>query len=247
MKVSAWLPVLILVAVVLATGFSWYLSSPERQYLFDGEKGISRPWGADWWILKIPVAFALGVIAGGTSIVLLRCARSRAWSEAVASLAVAALGVTTVASSLSYVRQKAEAKPIECVRPTPMVPSDVFLDSQWFVLAVTPQPGTLPRIEHRLGPRREKGMGLKDRPGYIPFDPYLLDRITFIGLTAEEVESLLGPPMPSQYPDSPTMQYHMIGFHRSYERATLYLSFGRRWKQSDTVLGENLRQHLPRY
>ena len=29
MKSTAWLPVLVLVAVVLATGFSWYLSSPE--------------------------------------------------------------------------------------------------------------------------------------------------------------------------------------------------------------------------
>lgn len=246
MKVSAWLPILVLLAVALATGFSWYLSSSERQYLFDGEKGIFRPWVADWWTVKIPVAFALGVITSGTLIVLLRCARSRAWSQMFASLAMAALGITAVSGALFYVKQKDKAKPIECVRPTPQTPQAVFKDSQWWVLSGTPEPTTLPRIEHRLGPLRENGRGLKDRRGYIPFDPFLLERVTFVGLTAEEVENLIGSPIPVEYPGSAGMMYHMIGFQHTLEKATLYLSFGKRWERTDVVLAESVRQHLPR-
>jgi hypothetical protein len=61
MKVSAWFPVLVLVAAIAATWVSWFLESPDQQYLFFREKGIARPWVADWWTVKIPVAIVGGV------------------------------------------------------------------------------------------------------------------------------------------------------------------------------------------
>lgn len=245
MKVSAWLPVLILVTVILAAGASWYLSSPDRQYLFDREKGISRPWVAEWWAVKIPVAFAAGVIASATLIELLRCGRRQAWRSLVATATVAALSIAVFTMTMLIVQQQVKDEPPSWVRPTPKYPHQVFLNTQWLVLSITPRSGTISQPGNLLGPLRDSGIGLVEYPGYIPFDPFLLKRVTFAGLTADEVESLLGPPSPSQYPESPTMRYHMHGFPHAYQSATLTLSFGKVWEPSDTVLGEHLRQHLP--
>ena len=246
MKSTAWLSVVILVAVILSVAFSWFLSSPDRDYLFDGERGISRPEVANWWRIRIPMALSLGTIIGGTLIVLSRTARSRAWLESVACIAVAVLGVSTVAGSLFFVRQSAEAKPIECVLPTPGSPNEVFTEQQWLVLSVAPKRGGVPvlvDVEDRMGPLRKGGVGLENFQGRIPYDPFLLDRISFLGLTYDEVEVLLGLPVPTEVPDSPSIRYYMRGFHYPYQSATLTLSFGRRWERSDTVVAQHLRQH----
>lgn len=103
MRSLAWLSVVILVAVVLSVAFSWFLSSPDRDYLFDGERGISRPEVADWWRIRVPVVIALGIIAGGLLIALLRTTRSRARLESVGSIAVAILGVGAMAAGTHYV------------------------------------------------------------------------------------------------------------------------------------------------
>lgn len=248
MKVSAWLPILVLVTVVFVTGFSWYLSSPDQQYLFDGDRGVSAPpWVVEWWTVKIPVAFAAAVIASCTLIEFLRCARKRAWRDLAATATVAALCIASFALSMLLIQQEVGDEPSVWRRPTPQYRHQVFLHTQWLALSIAPQPGTIPQIENRLGALRDSRIGLKDYPGYIPFDPFLLKRITFVGLTADEVESLLGPPSPHKYRYSPAMRYHMFGFSRAYESATLSLTFGKEWGPSDTVLGEHIRQHLPEY
>jgi len=241
MRSLAWLSVVILVAVVLSVAFSWFLSSPDRYYLFDGERGITRPEVADWWRIRVPVAFALGTITCGLLIVLLRTARSRAWLEAVACLAVAVLGASTLAGSLFFVRQQADTKPIECVRPTPQTPHEVFNQGQWGNLASLPTPSALVRPKHRLGPLRQQGVGLEgDYRGVIPFDPFLLDRISFVGLTIGEVESLLGPPLPERLTTS-SISYLMLGFSIHNGRARLILTTGSFLEPSDTVKSEYLR------
>ena len=237
----AWFSVLVLAAVVLALGLSSYLSSPDRAYLFDGERGMTRPEMAFWWRVRVPLVFALGAIASGLLIVMLRATRRRAWLEAVSGISVALLGIGAVTGSLHFIRQQADTKPIECERTTPRAPREVFLSSQWHALSTTPKPGT---ASQRLGPRRENGVGLKDHPGLIPFDPFLLDRLSFVGLTLDEVESLLGPPVPPRFGDLPHIMYSMSDL-RGRQGARLYLSTGSRWERFDTVQGEHLRL-LPR-
>jgi hypothetical protein len=64
-----------------------------------------------------------------------------------------------------------------------------------------------------------------------------------VGLTYDEVEVLLGPPVPTEVPDAPSIRYYMRGLHYVYQRATLTLSFGNRWERSDTVIAQHLRHH----
>ncbi len=242
MKSTAWLPVLALIAVVMATGFSWYSSSPDREYVFDGDRGLSRPEVAEWWTIRIPVAFAVGVILSSLLIVLLRCARRRALGEGVASLAVAILGVSTLAGSMSFVRQQVDTKPSESVRPTPQAPNEVFTSRQWSTLASLPTPSTRVKAEHKLGPLRKEGIGLRgDYTGIIPFDPSILDRVSFVGLTVKEVEDLLGPPLPVRFPNSSSITYQMLGFSPLSANARLILNTGFYFEPSDTVKGQYLR------
>ena len=241
MKSTAWLPILVLVAVVLATGFSWWFSSPDREYLYDGERGLARPEVADWWTIRVPVAFAVGLIACGTLIVLLRSARSGAWAEGVASIAVAVLGVSTLAGSMVLVRQRLDSGPVESKRLTPTMASEIFNRSQWDDLASLPIPSvrSTAKPKHRRGPLRKGGVGLKgDYAGFIPFDPFLLDRVSFVGLTAADVEKLLGPPLPERIPNPASMTYQMLGFSIHNARARLILVTGTYFAPSETVESE---------
>lgn len=241
MKSTAWLPVLVLVAVVLATGFSWYLSSPDREYLFDGEKGLARPEVAEWWRVQAPMVLGHGIILGGLLIVLLRSARTREWQEAAASISVAVLGASALAGFLYFMQQQPSIEPVESELPTPRSPRDVFLDMQWVTLSLAHDEHALGGCEHRYEVRREGGVGLKNFPGHIPYDPFLLKRISFVGLTSSEVENLLGPPFPDKQLRVSVMVYLMTAPDRVFPRAFLRLSFADRWQRFETVRAEYLR------
>jgi len=245
---ALWLALAALLVVTLAVAFSWVLYSPEREYLFDGVKGQPRPELAEWWRLRIPAAVALGTLVAGLAIVLLRTARGRAWLAATSALAVTLLGTAALTGTLFVVHQRATAGPVPCEHPIPRGPNEVFLPRQWTALSLMPDPRDGRAEAERMGPLRDEGVGLERYPGILPFDPFLLDRVTFMGLTLEEVESLLGPPAPARFPDSPSVNYHMAGTVSRYEGATLVLSLGSRWERSDTVKGEHLRlSRLPGY
>ncbi len=183
----------------------------------------------------------LGIILGSLLIVLLRSARCREWQEATASIAVAVLGVVALAGSLHLMHRQSRIEPGECEFPTPQSPRDVFLDEQWVVLSLAHGEHTLGGCEHRYEARRKGGVGLKDYPGHIPYDPFLLKRITFVGLTRVEVDKLLGPPMPDEKLGPSAMRYMMATHDRDYPRAVLSLSFADSWSQYETVRAEHLR------
>ncbi len=240
MRSLAWLSVVILVAVVLSVAFSWFLSSPDRDYLFDGERGISRPEVADWWRIRVPVVIALGIIAGGLLIALLRTTRSRARLESVGSIAVAILGVGAMAAGTHYVELRAGPEPEPCLLPTPHSPEEVYLPIQWRALAWSSErwnPG-VPREPLEL---RGSGVGFQGRPGVIPFDPFILDRITFVGLTLAEVEPLLGPPIPPHNAlPAANVNYSMIGYSYIHGRAHLSLFTGDSSDPNSVIVSEGL-------
>lgn len=84
------------------------------------------------------------------------------------------------------------------------------------------------------------GVGLKDHPGYIPHDPFLLERISFVGLTGTEVIRLLGPPHPGPDSGPSRMTYFMRGIDHRTASSVLTLSFADRWSQYEAVRAEYL-------
>lgn len=193
MKSTSWIPLTILVLVVLSIGFSWYLTEPDREYLFDGERGLPRSEVRNWWTYKLPVTVSVGLIATLISLTGLRSLRSGDLRGAVGLAAVGALGLLALAAANLYIGVRNAPPPEPAGLPTPQTPGGVFLWSQWHDLAKASEHWAEYDWDDMGGELRADGIGLDGRPGLLPFDPFLLERLSFLGLTVAEVEELLGP------------------------------------------------------
>jgi hypothetical protein len=216
MRFSALFAVAAVVTVALAVGFSWVVSSPDRDYLFDGERGLPRPEVAAWWRVSLPSAVGAGVLATSLLLLLSRAVRTRDRTETLGVGAVAILSGVALAGGLYFLETRRELPPpSECSLAVPGDAEEVFLSRQW--KALSPLPWHAPRSGEpssgTLGPLRDDGVGLARHPGIIPFDPFLLRRLTFVGLPRDEVQRLLGPPAPPPF-ESPSphhFRYRMVG------------------------------------
>jgi hypothetical protein len=197
------------------------VSSPEREYLFDGERGLPRPEVAAWWMSSLPAAFGAGALAICLVLLLSRAVRARDRIEALGVGSVALLGSAALAGCLYFVEARREAPPPECRRTVPHDPAEVFLPVQWRALSLLPwheRRETGEGSSDTLGPLRDGGVGLARHPGIIPFDPFLLRRLTFVGLAPEAVERLLGPPEPPAFESTSPhhFRYRMVGAGRGH-------------------------------
>jgi hypothetical protein len=208
-----------LLVAVAATALSLFLSAPQNEWLFTGEKAI--PFGSEqlrWWILLLPLALGGGTIASISLIAAIRTVRDGHRLGACAALAVGVLGTVSLATAVSFgaqwrvFRQQPMPRP-----PRPLTWIDAYLPEQWWDLAfhLRESPLTPPHI--RMG-----GVGVEGYPGYIPFDPFLLKRVSFVGLTPDAVASMLGPPLPREQA-SHGLQYSMAGGPDAVT-ASLYLA-----------------------
>ncbi|MDH3525670.1 MAG: hypothetical protein OES32_19025 [Acidobacteriota bacterium] len=250
MRSTGWLPVAILCVTVLAIGFSWFSSEPDRAYLFDGDRGLPRPEVREWWAYLLPAAVSAGAIA---IIVLLAALRSLRRGDVITACGHASVGLLgllafTGASLYSGLRTAPPPEPPEL--PSPRAPEDVFLAVQWSDLARSFEdwrdgdsvPPGVP-----LGPA---GIGLVGHPGIIPFDPFVLHRISFVGLSVREVEALLGPPLSESRSPLPTtaMVYVSRGPSAASGRATLMLATnGPTDRPTSIVRAESIRLQRLQY
>ena len=189
------LPIAILLIAVATTALALFLSAPQNEWLFSGEKAV--PFGSEelrWWIFLLPLALGGGAIVSFSLVVAIRTLRDGHRLGACAALAVGVLGTVALATTLSFgaqwriLQQQPKPRP-----PRPLTWVDVFIPEQWWDLAfrLRDSPLTPPHI-------RKGGVGVEGYPGYVPFDPFLLRRVSFIGLTPEAVTGLLGPPLPRE-------------------------------------------------
>lgn len=175
----------VLVVVVLVVAWGALLSTTYSWLFVDGQGRIQRE-KALWTTLELPRAAGVGAVAAITLIGSLRSLRRRFVLETVNGLAVGLLGAVAVIACLAVVHRPPPPEPPD-PRVRPRVPSQAFIYEQWWAIG-------------RLGPEGGRGTGRKGLsdppdlpPGIIPFDPFLLDRVTFVGLTVAEVARVLGP------------------------------------------------------
>jgi len=223
------LPVWVLLMVILVVGWQWLASNPDWSYIYDGDRGILRPEVEDYWVSRVP-----RVVGYGSVLALLLIGSIRAWRSREWSLLASGMGVSVLAIGLLILvtipSQRASTASEKHARATPKSPSEVFSWEQWWALQLV----TLHDVQE-LGDLLESGIGLAEHPGFIPYDRFLLDRVTFIGLNQAEVERLIGPPNRIGYfRDYKSLSYVMIG------EPTTWLNGGLTFRIRRTVDGDFL-------
>jgi hypothetical protein len=124
---------------------------------------------------------------------------------------------------------------------SPKSAKHVFIPEQWRALAQSEFHA------QALGPLQPSGIGLRDHPGMIPFDPFLDRRFSFVGLRVEQVYSVLGQPEPGR--TESTLHYFMPNGPGRLT-ARLYLWTGRAEEGIDVVRRQRLivsRPHIDRF
>jgi hypothetical protein len=217
-------PLFVVLSVGVALGLAAVLDDSSLAWLFTAERG--RPFSPAqlrWWLHDLPLAVGAAGVLMATLIPVLRALRRRTLLDAVALLAVGALGLAALGGSLQVWSERRLNPPLTRRLPNPRRASEAFLPDQWWALA------RLPWGAASSGPLRPKGVGLRDHPGVIPFDPFLLQRLTFVGMTQPQVEAVLGPvatpttPRPLGFGH---LYYSMFPCPRGMRDADLDLYFG---------------------
>lgn len=163
-----------------------------------------------WWGIWAPFGLATGVFASTLVVASIRSLRKEEPARAILVFLFGAglwtvlwFGIATLESSAYR-----EPKP-DLDRQRPTRPTDLFSAEQWR------------EVEHNtwlvedLGPLNASGVGLVSHPFVIPFDDTLLERFTFLGLSAQDVRSLFGqlavegPPERKKRFQDPTLSYKM--------------------------------------
>ena len=233
------LSAVVLLIAVITVAIALALSSRDFSWLFTTSMGV--PLAEEqvfWWLLLLPLGVGAAAITSLCVVLSVRRLRSRAWLKAVDSAAIGFLGVLALSGALSVGHRWAMLKHRPVPPPQPQNRYDVFIPEQWADLAYRPV------RERRLGPLAATGVGLRDYPGHIPFDPFLLRRVTFVGLRAEQVEAALGPPSPREREGQPS--YYMA-HGPGWLTASLYLFYGLDERRTTVVVAERLVIHRPIY
>ena len=193
------------------------LRRPGVQYLLAGVMGRPRPDLATVWSLLVPLVTGLGATLAIGGLALLRTVKEGRLED------VRPIATASAAAVLSLVLVHAVASGPQSDRPrNPQSSYEAFTSGQWRTLANTDSPDL-----GNLGPLRESGPGLRDNPGYLPYDPCLLVRRTFLTMSEEEVIAVLGPPLvilskdgtyPHQY-----LQYRMLDAQPRHRIANLII------------------------
>ena len=204
------LPPWILLIVVLAVGWQMLASNPEWSYIYDGERGVVRNEVQDYWAFRVPRVVGFGSVIALLVIAAVRAWRTKTWSLLASGIGASALGLGLLAL-ITTPSQSGISEPDTQLRPIPRSPSKVFGWEQWWALQSVTLSEGLPG-ESKLGNLLESGIGLAEYPGFIPYDRFLLGRVTFIGLNQAELERLVGPPRRIGHSqDYKFLTYVMIG------------------------------------
>lgn len=217
-------PLAILLAVAACFGLAYLVTlGALASYLTDE---LARPLGSElrrFWTVNVPGACAISALLGLTAVALRRSLRRGGLVVSGQIVATAVLGGLAFyaglfalhatragrAPSLPQTQQVAQ-------RAHPRRSGNVFLPTEWHALAALQRQGA------PLGPLRADGVGLAGHPGIIPRDLHLLQRVTFVGLTAAHVETLLGPgSRPTALPE--TLEYVMFPAPPGYQEPRLRL------------------------
>ncbi len=210
------------------------LARPDAQYLFAGVMGGPRPDLARVWSLLVPFVAGLGATLAISGIALLRTLREGRPDDALLIATTGAAGVLLLLLVHSLASGGAADRP-----RNPRTAYEAFTSGQWRTLADTDSPE-----RPSLGPLREAGPGLRDYPGYIPYDPCLLVRRSFLAMSDQEVIDVLGPPLANlnkdgRYPHR-YLQYRMVDSTPRRRIANLILRVDPDENQGRHVVGENL-------
>jgi len=248
MRLTALTPLAVLVLVVLSLGFTWYLTAPDQEYLFDGDRGVRRPEVRDWWAYQLPAAISVGLIAMLVLVAGLRNLIHGDLAGVVGQAAIGFLAFAALAGAYLYIGARNSPPPEAPGPPTPHHPDQVFLWSQWQGLADNSAAWSESQWDDQRPELKENGVGLLGRPGFVPYDPFILDRISFVGLTAADVEVLMGTPF--IYPDNPpSLRNGMIYLMRrpgskGITSAVLSLALdGPKTDPLSTVRGQHIRRY----
>ena len=227
--------VVILLIVILSLGISAVFSLTILRYLADGEKGMRRIEFEEFWGRQVPTAVGVGGIGAAVVIFLLRSHRDHSREDIFPLIGVGALGVMVLLISITLFNQLKDRDTRTHRLPSPTHPAEVFSRDRWRALAKQTWHGERP-----MGPTLEFGPGLKGFPGYVPFEPCLLHRLTFEDMTREQVVRVLGPPFTAVYPDTRFLEYKMIEPDPRGRIAFLLFLFRSTKEGSPVVVGERL-------
>ena len=207
----------------------------------------SRPLAYDllnWWFVAVPLAVGSAAIVAIVAIAAVRSSRAGGSRDIVGILATGILGIAATGVGLwlpDHWRLLEHGPAVHA--PIGIATSPVFLPEQWRNLTIV--------MRQRNGDAtlqlRPDGIGIDRAPGFIPFDPFLLKRVTFKGLGSKQVTDLLGPPMqPPRLPDPGWAPYAMIG-GPVLVRADLRLSYEPDDRGTPVVRAESLYIARPEY
>jgi hypothetical protein len=143
-------------------------------------------------------------------------------------VAALALLVGTVASGCGIIGKR-----------QPRSSTDIFSLAQWQALAAyETQSGD------QFGRLRAEGFGLVERPGYIPLDEHVLERVTFVGAPVSRLDRLLGPNGPSWIPNQPfgETSYSMYPFVDGCHGLVLRMKFEANSDFVPVVVSETLER-----
>jgi hypothetical protein len=234
------LPSVVALIAVAAVGLSLAMSAPGSAWLFTGERGapLSQQ-QLRWWFVLLPLGLASAAIAAMTVLATLRALRCRQYLNASNAFAVGVLGVGAVATALTVVSQWRMEQRYPKPKSRPVHSSDIYLPEQWWDLA------TQLRDRNPVPRLRESGVGLEGYPGFIPFDPFLLKRVSFVGLTREQVTELLGPPRPPKRPWDAGEPAYFMANQPGLISAPVQLQFAKNRRGEVVVVAEYLTLHRP--
>jgi hypothetical protein len=204
-----------------------------------------------WWLVLLPLGVGAMAVLSLCGVSAVRACSVRDWRLVVALVSIGALSVAAMAAGLDLRYQWLTLQQGAPQLARPSSHHEVFRRQHWQALAQQllhegrPTPDLLPGTG-----------GIEGHPGMIPFDAYLLKRLTFVGLRPEQVEVLLGPPLPrkvasilgSPMPHTPPEQlvYFMpIGPVRT--TALLFLGVATDEQGVSSIANENLRLKVPRW
>ena len=185
------LSVEVLAVVATAIGVSLYLSAGDKAWRFTMDRGMPMAEAqVFWWLVSLPLAVGAAWILLVSLISASRLYKERRLRRSINALCVGVLGVVALTGALNvgYRWRVLRLAPTELLSPKSA--RHVFIPEQWRALARF-------RLHDKvLGPLQPSGVGLRDHPGMIPFDPFLDRRFSFVGLRVEQVYDLLGQPEP---------------------------------------------------